>query len=75
MACRLHDRNRREEVDLVFYLTRAAWPHLIPFLVGDVFDPVEVRHRGVVEKHVDSAEAPQREIDQGAAVVGVAPKK
>ena len=22
------DRNRREEVDLVFYLTRAAWPHL-----------------------------------------------
>jgi len=22
------DRNRRDEVDLVFYLTRAAWPHL-----------------------------------------------
>jgi NAD(P)-dependent dehydrogenase (short-subunit alcohol dehydrogenase family) len=22
------DRNRRQEVDLVFYLTRAAWPHL-----------------------------------------------
>jgi NAD(P)-dependent dehydrogenase (short-subunit alcohol dehydrogenase family) len=22
------DRNRREEVDLVFFLTRAAWPHL-----------------------------------------------
>jgi NAD(P)-dependent dehydrogenase (short-subunit alcohol dehydrogenase family) len=22
------DRDRREEVDLVFYLTRAAWPHL-----------------------------------------------
>lgn len=22
------DRNRREEVDLVFYLTRAAWPYL-----------------------------------------------
>jgi len=22
------DKNRREEVDLVFYLTRAAWPHL-----------------------------------------------
>jgi NAD(P)-dependent dehydrogenase (short-subunit alcohol dehydrogenase family) len=22
------DRNRREEVDLVFYLTRSAWPHL-----------------------------------------------
>lgn len=22
------DQNRREEVDLVFYLTRAAWPHL-----------------------------------------------
>ncbi len=22
------DRNRRSEVDLVFYLTRAAWPHL-----------------------------------------------
>lgn len=22
------DRNRQEEVDLVFYLTRAAWPHL-----------------------------------------------
>src|SRR6202022_3952183 len=22
------DRNRRGEVDLVFYLTRAAWPHL-----------------------------------------------
>ena len=22
------DRNRREEVDLVFYLTRATWPHL-----------------------------------------------
>jgi NAD(P)-dependent dehydrogenase (short-subunit alcohol dehydrogenase family) len=22
------DRNRREEVDLVFYLTRAVWPHL-----------------------------------------------
>ncbi|MFL9912230.1 SDR family NAD(P)-dependent oxidoreductase [Paraburkholderia sp. RL17-337-BIB-A] len=22
------DRNRREEVDLVFYLARAAWPHL-----------------------------------------------
>jgi NAD(P)-dependent dehydrogenase (short-subunit alcohol dehydrogenase family) len=22
------DRNRREEVDLVFYLSRAAWPHL-----------------------------------------------
>ena len=22
------DRNRKEEVDLVFYLTRAAWPHL-----------------------------------------------
>jgi len=22
------DRDRRSEVDLVFYLTRAAWPHL-----------------------------------------------
>src|SRR6202035_4569353 len=22
------DRNRRDEVDLVFFLTRAAWPHL-----------------------------------------------
>jgi NAD(P)-dependent dehydrogenase (short-subunit alcohol dehydrogenase family) len=22
------DKNRREEVDLVFYLTRAGWPHL-----------------------------------------------
>ncbi len=22
------DRNRRDEVDLIFYLTRAAWPHL-----------------------------------------------
>ena len=22
------DKNRRDEVDLVFYLTRAAWPHL-----------------------------------------------
>jgi len=22
------DRDRREEVDLVFFLTRAAWPHL-----------------------------------------------
>ena len=22
------DRNRRQEVDLVFYLTRAAWPYL-----------------------------------------------
>jgi NAD(P)-dependent dehydrogenase (short-subunit alcohol dehydrogenase family) len=22
------DRNRRDEVDLVFYLTRAAWPRL-----------------------------------------------
>jgi len=24
----LWDRDRREEVDLLFYLTRAAWPHL-----------------------------------------------
>jgi hypothetical protein len=40
----------------------------IPFFIGDVFDPVEVRHRGVVEQHVDPAERGGGEIDERLAV-------
>jgi hypothetical protein len=36
----------------------------VPFLVRNVFEPVEVGHGGVVEEHVDSAEASHRKINQ-----------
>jgi hypothetical protein len=40
----------------------------IPLLVGNVLDPVEVRHRRVVEQYVDPAECAHGEIDQRLAV-------
>jgi len=32
----------------------------VPFLVGDVFELVEVRHRGVVEQHVDPGKTTEK---------------
>ena len=39
------DRNRREEVDLVFYLTRAAWRHLRPRLPSSIARIITVSSR------------------------------
>jgi hypothetical protein len=46
--------------------TRSTFPQIaVPFFVRDVFEPVEVRHRGVVEQHVDPPVRAHGEIDQG----------
>jgi hypothetical protein len=36
----------------------------VPFLVGGVFEPVEIRHRGVAEQHVDPPVLAHGGIDQ-----------
>jgi hypothetical protein len=40
----------------------------IPLLVRDVFEPVEVRHGGIVEEHVDPAKGVRRKINQRLTV-------
>jgi hypothetical protein len=52
-----------DQVDLFASVT-------IPFLVGNVLEPIEVGHRGVVEEHVDPTEGPNREIDQRPTIGG-----
>lgn len=54
-------REIKDQVDLV-----AA--SAIPLLVRNVFKPVEVRHRGEVEQHVDPAVRAQREVDKRLTV-------
>jgi hypothetical protein len=39
----------------------------VPFLVGDVLEPIEVRHGRVVEEHVDAAKRAHRKVDQRLA--------
>jgi hypothetical protein len=38
------------------------------FLVRNVFEPVEIRHGGIVEEHVDLAKGARRKIDQRLTV-------
>jgi hypothetical protein len=57
-AARVREKNQ------VYFFPQIA----VPFLVGDVFEPVEVRHRSVVEQHIDPPVLAHGEIDQRLAL-------
>jgi len=46
LAFRYGPRRAGEKKNQVYFFPQIA----VPFLIGDVFEPVEVRHRGVVER-------------------------
>ena len=45
-------------------------PVAVPLVIGDVFEPVELRHRRVVEQHVEMAEGLDGELNECVAVGG-----
>ena len=63
----MRPRRTREEEHQIDFFPQIA----VPLLVRDVFEPVEVRHRGVVEQHVDPPVLVDGEIDQSLALGGL----
>ncbi len=60
----MRPRRTREEEHQIDFFPQIA----VPLLVRDVFEPVEVRHGGIVEQHVDPAVRACGEIDQRLTV-------
>src|SRR5580693_6751780 len=60
----MRPRRTREKEHQIDFFPQIA----VPLLVRDVFEPVEVRHGGIVEQHVDPAVRVYGEIDQRLTV-------